>query len=205
MNENNFTFPNDLPTLHELTEQELNELHNEAVKQKPSLDKAFGIDDNTSIDEETGEVTTITTSKPAPTIKENPNGGYKAFYLAPCNMNERITNALNEMIADGDTELQQAMQGKKTIDGCIRYLNNTLADLGRELKAKGLTAYDDNDIHFVARYYFVNPDCKDVQNVANAVAKEKKKKEAKPKAEKKTKSIPLTPQIGSLFGDEDFE
>lgn len=185
--EKEFNLQDDLQSA-EPTQEQLNELHEEAVG-------------NTSTDEETGEVTTIVTK---PTLKTSDKGTYKGLFLAPINHLQRIKDALTEM-AETDAELADAIaNGKKTFEGCDRYIRNNMADLARAMGTKEIT-FDDATVHLIARYYMVNPDNLDVQNVAQAVKKEKAKKEPKPKAEKKSKVVPLTPQMGSLFSDEDFD
>lgn len=141
----------------------------------------------------------------APKIAVNDNGSFHGIFLAPMNHLQRITDALTKM-AETDTELAEAIKsGKKTFEGCDRYIRNNMADLAREIGKKEIT-FDDDSVHQIARYYMVNPDNLDVQNVAKAVVssvKDKKKPKDQPKKEEK-KVVPLTPQMGSLFGDDDF-
>lgn len=155
------------------------------------------------------EAQSAVSSETKPVIKTNEKGSYKGIFLAPINHLQRITDALNKM-AETDEELAEAIKtGKKTFEGCDRYIRNNMADLARELGTKEIT-FDDDTIHQIARYYMVNPDNLDVQNVAKAItpkAEPKPKTEKKPKAEPKKenkKIVPLTPQMGSLFGDNDF-
>lgn len=140
-----------------------------------------------------------------PKVKTSENGSFHGIFLAPVNHLQRITDALNKM-AETDTELAEAIRsGKKTFEGCDRYIRNNMADLAREIGKKEIT-FDDDSVHQIARYYMVNPDNLDVQNVAKAVVssvKDKKKPKEQPKKEEK-KVVPLTPQMGSLFGDDDF-
>lgn len=133
--------------------------------------------------------------------------GYHGFFLAPMNHLERIKAALLKM-AETDEELDKAIkEGKKTFEGCDRYIRNNMKDLAREMGQQEIV-FDHDSVHAIARYYMVTTDNLDVQNAAKAVTKakeDKPKKEAKPKKEKKTKVIPLTPQMGNLFGDDDFK
>ena len=138
-----------------------------------------------------------------PKVKTSENGSFHGIFLAPVNHLQRITDALNKM-AETDAELAEAIKsGKKTFEGCDRYIRNNMADLAREIGKKEIT-FDDDSVHQIARYYMVNPDNLDVQNVAKAVASSvKKMPKEQPKKEEK-KVVPLTPQMGSLFGDDDF-
>ena len=139
-----------------------------------------------------------------PKITTNENGSFHGIFLAPVNHLQRITDALNKM-AETDTELADAIKnGKKTFEGCDRYIRNNMADLAREIGKKEIT-FDDESVHQIARSYMVNPDNLDVQNVVKSVVptiKEKKSKEQQKKEEKKV--VPLTPQMGNLFSDADF-
>lgn len=152
-----------------------------------------------------------------PKLTTSDKGTYHGFFLAPINHLQRITDALNEM-AKTDEELAKAIaEGKKTFEGCDRYIRNNMADLAREMGKKEIT-FTDEDVHFIARYYMCNPDNLDVQNVAKAVTnakteKKNTKSKAEPKKETKTetktekksaKVMPLTPSMGSLFSDDDF-
>lgn len=139
-----------------------------------------------------------------PTLKANEEGTYHGIFLAPINHLQRLREELTRM-AETDTELAQAIaEGKKTFEGCDRYVRNNMSDLMREMHAREIT-FCDADVHLIARYYFVNPDCTDVANVANEVAKAKAKEEPKkePKKAKKGKTIPLTEAMGDLFAGMD--
>ena len=151
-------------------------------------------------------------AEPQPKLQTDAKGSYVGFFLPPLNHLQRITDVLTKM-AETDEELANAIkEGKKTFEGCDRFIRNNMKDIAREMKANGEVVYADDTVHMIARWYMVNPDACDVQNAVSAVKNTKKaepkkveKKEPKPKKEKKTKVIPLTPQMGSLFGDDDFE
>ena len=150
---------------------------------------------------------------PQPKLQTSEKGTYVGFFLAPLNHRQRIEDELRKM-AETDEELAKAIaEGKKTFEGCDRFIKNNMKDIARELKQDGAVVYDDDAVHQIARWYMVNPDAVDVQNAVKAVkqtTKEKPKKEskpkeqAKPKKDKGAKVVPLTPQMGSLFGDDDF-
>lgn len=196
--DNDFVFPDDLPT------HPSNEPIPESGSDKDPLTGEPWADSSQPLTDEPK-------TEEAPTLKTNGKGTYHGFFLAPVNHLQRITDALTKM-AETDQELAIAIAvGKKTFEGCDRYIRNNMADLAREMGQREIT-FDDDTVHQIARYYMVNPDNLDVQNVAKAV--KETKKESKPKAEKKpkaepkkkeTKVIPLTPAMGSLFGDDDFK
>ena len=174
--------------------EDFRKFNQEMMQNNPQDGTTAPVEDNTKAEPQQ------TTSEPK--IKTSDNGTYHGFFLAPVNHLQRITDALNRM-AETDEELSKAIaEGKKTFEGCDRYIRNNMADLAREMGQREIT-FDDDTVHFIARYYMVNPDNLDVQNVAKAV--KESKKEPKPKAEKKTKVIPITPQMGNLFGDDDFQ
>lgn len=149
-------------------------------------------------------------SEPQPKMQTSDNGTYHGIFLAPMNHLQRITDALTRM-AETDEELAKAIaEGKKTFEGCDRFIRNNMKDLAREMHTQEIT-FDDEAVHTIARWYMVNPDAVDVQNAVKQVKEskpkaEKKPKESKPKDKRKeqTKVIPLTPSMGSLFGDDDF-
>lgn len=161
-------------------------------------------------EEEQKKEETKTEEKPA--IKANDKGSFHGIFLSPINHFERIKSALLAM-AETDEELAKAIaEGKKTFEGCDRFIKNNMKDLMREMHSQEVT-FDDASVHAIARWYMVNPDAVDAspKEIVKATKETKKKetkkteKKAEPKKEtKKTKVVPLTPQMGSLFGDDDF-
>lgn len=146
-------------------------------------------------------------AEPQPKVTTSDNGTYHGIFLAPMNQLERLTKVLTEM-AETDQELALAIAvGKKTFEGCDRFIKNNMKDLMREMHAQEVT-FDDESVHRIARWYMVNPDAVDVQpkDIVKATKKEPKPKaEKKPKTEKNSKVIPITPQMGALFSEEDFD
>ena len=142
------------------------------------------------------------TKKESPVLGTSEKGTYHGIFLAPMNHLERITNVLTEM-AKTDEELAKAIaEGKKTFEGCDRYIRNNMADLMREMHAREVT-FCDEDVHLIARWYMCNPDAVDAQNTAKAVAAVKKAKTEK--VEKKPKKANITVTRNDMFDDSMFD
>lgn len=141
----------------------------------------------------------ITKNNEAPKLSANDQGTYHGIFLAPMNHLERITNVLTEM-AKTDEELAKAIaEGKKTFEGCDRYIRNNMADLMREMKAREVT-FCDEDVHLIARWYMCNPDAVDVQNVAKVADEVKKAKDKKPR-----KPVMTVTRNNDMFNDSMFD
>lgn len=140
--------------------------------------------------------------KAEPKVKENENGTYKGLFFQVCDHAKRIETELRKM-AENDQELADAIaEGKRTFDGCDRFIRNNMADLARELGKKEVV-FDDDSVHEIARLYMMGV----ISDVKSAVAqtttkpKEEKKAEKKKTKKESSKVVPLTPQIASLFDD----
>lgn len=136
-------------------------------------------------------------------LKTNNNGTYQGLFFAPVNHLQRITEALTEM-AKTDEELDKAIkEGKKTFEGCDRFLRNNMADLAKELHQREIV-FDDDSVHQMARRYMIDPGVADATQIVKDVADKKGGKNEKAKAESKKKEknakvLPLTPQMVNLF------
>lgn len=127
-------------------------------------------------------------AEPQPKMQTSDKGTYHGIFLAPLNHLQRITDALTEM-SKTDEELAKAIaEGKKTFEGCDRFIRNNMKDLAREI-GKQEIAFDDDAVHTIARWYMINPDAVDVQNAVKQVKESKPKAEKKPKAQKKEKEF----------------
>ena len=141
----------------------------------------------------------ITKNNEAPKLSANDKGTYHGIFLAPLNHLERITNVLTER-AKTDEELAKAIaEGKKTFEGCDRYIRNNMADLMREMKAREVT-FSDDDVHLIARWYMCNPDAVDTQNVAKVAEEVKKAKDKKPR-----KPVMTVTRNNDMFNDSMFD